>query len=148
MNLVHPSLDVGEKNYIGSLLRIEDNTLESDFNFEVKVPRGKYKTITCFEVIEHVVNPLNFLLNLKGFLDEGGVIYLSTPVIPFISWYQWNEHFTEYKTKQLEVLFECAGLEVVRRKIFRPFYWWFYFTGFKPLARLVMRNVLYELHAK
>ncbi len=141
----HPSLDVGHKNYIGDLLKIEDNTLECDFNFNVVAVKDDYKTITCFEVIEHVMNPLAFMVNLKRLLDKDGKIYLSTPVIPFISRYQWSEHFTEYKEKPFDVMLRYAGFRVVSKKVFRPFKWWFYFTGFRPFARLIMKNVIYEL---
>ena len=145
----HPSLDIGHRNYIGELLGIEQNTLPTDFNFTVKPYRQlSYKTITCFEVIEHVMNPLSFLINLRQLLineHKEVRLYLSTPVIPFISWYQWSEHFTEYKTEQLEIMIRFAGFKIVKKKIFRPFKWWFYFTGFKPLARLMMKNVIYEL---
>ncbi len=141
----HPSLDIGSKNFIGSILNIEDNTIDCDFNWSVMAPEIKYKTITCFEVIEHVMNPLAFMVNLKRLLDTDGKIYLSTPVIPFISWYQWSEHFTEYKEKPFDVMLRYAGFRVVSKKVFRPFKWWFYFTGFRPFARLIMKNVIYEL---
>ncbi len=144
----HPSLDVGEKNYIGTLLQIEDNTFESDFNFNVVAPKDSYKTVTCFEVIEHVMNPLHFLHNIKHLLDKDGTLYISTPLIPFVSWFQWSEHFTEYKQEQLEIMIRYAGFDIVKKRIFRPFKWWFYFTGIKPIARLIMRNVIYELKIK
>jgi hypothetical protein len=147
-HLLHPSLDIGEKNYIGTYLGIEDNTEPCDFNFWINAPKRTYKTITCFEVLEHVMNPLRFVLTLKGRLDKDGRLYLSTPAIPFISWYQWNEHFTEYKEANLEILFEYAGFKIVRKRVFRPFKWWFYFTGLRPFARLMMKNVIYELRKK
>jgi hypothetical protein len=147
-HLLHPSLDIGEKNYIGTYLGIEDNTEPGDFNFEICSPRFKYKTITCFEVLEHVMNPLSFMQRLYTLLELDGRLYLSTPVIPFISWYQWNEHFTEYKEANLEILFEYAGFKIVRKRVFRPFKWWFYFTGFRPFARLMMKSVIYELRKR
>jgi hypothetical protein len=143
-HLLHPSLDIGDKNYIGTYLGIEGNTLPYDFNFAISAPADRYKTITCFEVLEHIMNPLDFMFFLSERLDDDGRLYLSTPVLPFISWYQWNEHFTEYKEVNLEILFEYAGFKIVRKRVFRPFKWWFYFTGF----RLMMKNVIYELRKK
>lgn len=144
----HPSLDIGEKNFIGSILGIGDNTDPCDFNFNVTAPLYKYRTITCFEVLEHVMNPLSFMINLKRLLAHDGTLYLSTPIIPFVSWYQWDEHFTEYKETSLDILFEYAGFDIIRKKVFRPFKWWFYFTGFRPVSRIMMKNIVYELVAK
>ena len=145
IDLRHPSLDIGEPNFIGKYLGIEDNTLDGDFNAWVYAPKTKYKTIVCLEVLEHVMNPLDFMYMLKELLDTDSKLYISTPLIPFISWYQWNEHFTEYKEANLDILFKYAGFKIVRKRIFRPFKWWFYFTGIRPFARLMMRNIIYEL---
>ena len=145
IDLRHPSLDVGEPNFIGKYLGVEDNTKECDFNVWLEAHDKKYKTIVCLEVLEHVMNPLMFLYDLKWYLTEDGKLYISTPLIPFISWYQWNEHFTEYKEANLDILFKYAGFKIVRKRIFRPFKWWFYFTGIRPFARLMMRNIIYEL---
>ena len=145
IDLRHPSLDIGEPNFIGEYLGVEDNTLDGDFNHEIKTSWHKYKTIVCLEVLEHVMNPLNFIEALGACMEEDGKLYISTPLIPFISWYQWDEHFTEYKEANLDILFKYAGFKIVRKRIFRPFKWWFYFTGIRPFARLMMRNIIYEL---
>ena len=42
---------------------------------------GKFDIILATEVIEHLVNPENFLINIKDFLKHEGYIILSTPNI-------------------------------------------------------------------
>ena len=146
IDLRHPSLDIGEPNFIGKYLGIEDNTLDgSEFNYWIDSPGYEYNTVVCLEVLEHIMNPLMFMEKLKYLMSPDGKLYISTPLIPFISWYQWNEHFTEYKEANLDILFKYAGFKIVRKRIFRPFKWWFYFTGIRPFARLMMRNIIYEL---
>jgi len=40
---------------------------------------GKVETITCWHVIEHVTDPVEFMLKLRELLCEDGVLYISTP---------------------------------------------------------------------
>jgi 2-polyprenyl-3-methyl-5-hydroxy-6-metoxy-1,4-benzoquinol methylase len=144
----HPSLDIGESNYIGRSLGIQENTEESDFNQWVSTKRITYATITCFEVIEHIMNPAFFLGQLRLSLTQDSVLYLSTPVAaPFgILWHQCDYHFTEYKEKQLRILFDYCGFKVVKSKIFDPFPWWFHFTGLRPFLRwFTQRTIIFEL---
>ena len=39
----------------------------------------EFDVITCFETIEHVINPKILLKNMKAATKEGGIIYISTP---------------------------------------------------------------------
>ena len=39
----------------------------------------KFDVITCFETIEHVINPEVLLKNIKTVTKEGGIVYISTP---------------------------------------------------------------------
>jgi len=50
----------------------EDKSLSND-------KHEKFDVITCFETIEHVVNPEILLKNLKEATKEDGTIYISTP---------------------------------------------------------------------
>lgn len=43
------------------------------------VPDGKYDFIFCFEVLEHLSNPLKALHNLKSTLNPQGVLIVSVP---------------------------------------------------------------------
>jgi len=143
------SLDIGESNWIGRELGAEHNTLlGDDFNFTLHAPREKYDTIFCFEVIEHVMNPLNLLLSLKSLLAVGGRIYLSTPVMGLITWYQYSEHFTEYKLKNLHTLIRHAGLMIEKEDVFCPYPGYFALTGMgvRPVLRVLFhRNALFCL---
>jgi len=149
-NLESPCLDIGEKNWIGSQIGVHfnvsiENTLKCDFNKEV-VAAGKYKSILCFEVLEHVMNPALFLSNLKGLLLPGGTIYLSTPKLAVIPIYQTDMHFVEYKSGGLELMFQYCGFKIEKKKIFCPYPLWWGLTGFRPLFRVMYhRNFLYKL---
>ncbi len=40
---------------------------------------GRFDLVVAGEIIEHVAHPLDFLRHLKGFLENGGRIFLTTP---------------------------------------------------------------------
>jgi len=57
---------------------------EAGFNAEVcdisnSVPTGRFNVIFCFEVLEHIVDPLRGIDNLKKALNPGGKLIISLP---------------------------------------------------------------------
>jgi len=144
------SLDVGAPNPVGRALGIEDNTdATADFNFAVTAPRKDYQTILCFEVLEHVMNPLLLVCELRKLLAQDGRLYLSTPIAGPISWYQHKHHFAEYKLKNLRVMIDYAGFEIVAEDVFCPYPSRVAFTGVRPALRVLFhRNALFCLKKK
>lgn len=139
------TLDVGGPNKFGELLFTTHNTLNYDLNFHVEAPSSDYNVIFCFEIIEHLMNPLFLMTELHKLLCRGGVMYLSTPR-PFFGFLQGKQHFTEYKPDRIEQMFRYAGFEVLRRRKFCLWNWWFMFWGFRPIFRVLFhRNYLWEL---
>ena len=140
-------LDIGVRNPLGALLgkhyNIElDNT---EIDLDIGELSGKYDTIFCFEVIEHLFNPLHCLLGVHRILKSDGRLFLSTPKgKPHFLW--WKDHFHELHIAELINLFGRARFEVIRIKCirYRPLCW--YFTGFRPFLRLFFeRRFLIEL---
>ena len=116
-------------------LDIED--LSTSFAFD-------YDLITCFEVLEHLFNPLHCLLQMKWVLAPDGRIYISTP--RYKPHFLWGNHFHEMSEKSILALFERAGLRVVRRKTIFIMPWRSLLTGFRPWLRLIFdRGYLFEL---
>lgn len=145
-----PILDVGNWNYVSEMLerafRIGlDSTLDSDFNDIVTAPQKRYNTIFCFEVIEHVMNPLQFMGQLRDLLYPNGVLYVSTPRL-FLGIYHSPHHFTEYKPKKLEILFKYAGLVIEKSGLHCQFPVWWGLTGIRPAFRVLFhRNRVWKL---
>jgi len=72
----------------------------------------KYNTILCFEIIEHLLNPLLFLSECKRLMRKKGLLYISYPTHTLK--YFWHEsHFHEYDKSRFVYLLKIAGLEVV-----------------------------------
>ena len=140
-------LDIGEPNDLGKYLEMHTGcklvNTHSDLDYTIEVDR-KYDTVFCFEVIEHLFNPLNCLLEMKKVLAPEGRIYLSTP--RFKPHFLWGDHFHEMSDKSLFALLERAGLEVVRRKKIYIAPWRGLVQGLRPWLRLLFDRVwLFEL---
>jgi Methyltransferase domain len=135
-----PITDIGESNekssYIAEKLNCAINQLTcEDFNYPTF--SGKYKTIFCFEILEHVQNPLLFIRSVSSCLEDGGVLYLTTPGRVKLMWPRY--HFFEMTPKHLQKwICEPLGLFIVRsRKMPLRKIWTIWdFIGIRPLLRL------------
>ena len=87
------------------------------FGFIWKVRKLKqkqyYETILCFQVIEHLLNPLLFLSECRNFLTDDGILYVSYPA--HLTKMYWNSgHFHEYDRSRFLYLIKEAGFKVVK----------------------------------
>jgi SAM-dependent methyltransferase len=130
-------LDIGCPNPLGALLEKHYNLKldNTEIDLDIGELSGKYDTIFCFEVIEHLFNPLHFLFQIRRVLKDDGRLYITTPKCkPYFLWSK--VHFHEFHQRELIDLIERARLKTVRMKCVkvRPLCW--YFTGFRPFLRL------------
>lgn len=136
---IKPHLDIGEENPLGQLLGADDYTESLDLNWPW--PWGKkYNTITCFEVLEHIQNPLLLLVIIREHLSKNGKLYLTTPVLWFIG--KGKYHFTEYSRDDLLELVEMSGMKVTGFERIRGYTWCWRYFGIRPIIRLI-RDVLF-----
>lgn len=82
---------------------------------------GSFDIITAFEVLEHVLNPLELMRNVARLLRPNGMFYLTTPNFNSISRHilgpQWHvieypEHLFYFTPKTLRNMAKRAGLAV------------------------------------
>jgi SAM-dependent methyltransferase len=143
--------DCGENNPLKEAIEkhfgIKIYGFDWDFNYSVPISeRGwNYDIIFCFEVLEHLFNPLLFLNNLTRLLKQSGTIYLSTPR-------QWPQliksvhHYYEIPTDRLMWLFEEAGLIIKREgKITIAGNWYNHIHGIRPMLRYFQKTRIYKL---
>jgi len=144
-------VDIGEDNPLKGMieagLSVKIDSFNADFDNMFRCGK-KYDVILCFEVLEHLFNPLSFLEQLKCMLNKNGVIYLSTP-------YQYPQclkavhHFHEIPTDRLMWLFDAAGLTVVEmKKITIAGNWYNHLTGIRPMLRYFQKTRLFKLTVK
>jgi SAM-dependent methyltransferase len=142
--------DCGENNpmkeAIESHFKIKIDSLDWDFNRENTITE-KYDAILCFEVLEHVFNPLLFLEQLKKMLADGGIIYLSTPY-QYPQFLKAIHHYHEIPADRIIWLYKEAGLKILDRvKVTIAGSWYNHLLGFRPVLRYFQYTRLYKLVA-
>ena len=110
---------LGLNMYIGSL---EDSPYPDQF----------FDLITLNQVIEHIPDPLTFLLAVKTKLKQDGKIMLSCPNPDSLSrrligkkWLHWHVpyHLNHFSKTSLKRLLEQAGLNVTNIRVVTPNLW-------------------------
>jgi len=129
-------IDIGGYSEFGdrmaTRLSLEYNHTVHDLNY-VKDYGPYYDYMFCFEVIEHLMNPLLFLEQLRF----NKYIFLTYPYSPIL---QGKRHFHEMTPDQFYTLIDAAGLKTVHHDSFRNYLTpKIYFTGFRPLIKLVLQ---------
>jgi SAM-dependent methyltransferase len=144
-----PVLDLGEVNpKIAVIAREKGLSFQScdNIDFDSEPIPGRWGTILCFEILEHLYNPLFALESMRRSLLPGGVVYLSTPGRPKFLW--TDQHFHEIDDQRIAWLFRRAGFEVERRErvpIRRE--WWWHLRGVRPFFRMFTNTRVYKLRA-
>lgn len=86
-----------------------------------KYPSGNFDFVTLFEVVEHLDNPLDWLLKIRNSIKDGGIFALSTPnrsrwFRNFDSFDRPPNHLSRWNRKSLFKLLDKAGFRVIRYK--------------------------------
>tara|TARA_B110000014_G_scaffold261522_1_gene253410 strand:- start:12947 stop:13495 length:549 start_codon:yes stop_codon:yes gene_type:complete len=140
-------LDIGDRtNFTEKLENFYKCSFNNtDIDLDTEKLSGDYDVVTAFEIIEHLFNPLHFLLQIKNILKKDGTLYLSTPKgKPYFLWSK--EHFHEMEYSRLFSLINRAGFKVVRKQEIRIQPLYFYFTGFRPILRFFFeKHIILEL---
>lgn len=145
----HRGLDIGDRSTITPELekyfgfKFDNTSIDLDYAW---IP-NKYNVITCFEVLEHLFNPLNCLTEINHALLPGASLYISTP--KHKPYFLWGDHFHEMHEKQILALFNRAGFEIIRRETIFTVPLRSLLTGIRPWIRLFYDRVwLFELRRR
>jgi hypothetical protein len=115
----NPILDIGPPNRLSrefaAAQRLELVNTKGDLDTLAWVPDAadypRFSDVLCLEVLEHLANPLRFLIVLRTRMAPGGRLWLTTPKASW-RWLQHKDHFTEYDRRRLIVLLEMAGFKI------------------------------------
>lgn len=93
-----------------------------------------YYYIFCFEVIEHLLNPLLFLERIKEVINEDSLLFITYPINR--SWLMGKTHFNEYRKDRFEYLVDKAGFRIIdyQQKMYMKSIFQAY-KGIRPLLR-------------
>ena len=134
-----PALDIGESNALSRALNIDHNT-EWDLNASWPAGIGGFAAVTCFEVLEHVQNPLLLMENVARHMWPGGRLFLTTPVAWWVG--KGEHHFHEFTRKDLVSVLEMSGFKIERLERMRSYTWSWKYTGIRPVIRLLRDRLL------
>ncbi|MBU4277666.1 MAG: class I SAM-dependent methyltransferase [Proteobacteria bacterium] len=88
---------------------IEEETVENYYNF--------FNIVTCYEVMEHLYDPVIFTRRVANLLKEGGLFHYSTSAPPndadMLDWHYLRPevHITFYSSKGIKILFNNCGMD-------------------------------------
>ena len=134
----HPSLDADMPNMFGSAIGVKE-TLSKHIDLNRHWSRANYQTITSFEVLEHLQNPLLYLTCIYNHLYYGGKLFLTTPVKWML---KGKYHFHEFTKEELIFCLIKAGFNAEQIKITRIQAYTLRHFGIRPLIRKV-RDMIY-----
>lgn len=136
-------LEIGDPTSLTDRLKVFPirSIQNTDFDLDECGPDlGRFDVIFCFEVIEHLCDPLQFLRWCEKSLMPGGVIFLSTPQRK-PNWLRDKEHhFHEFNRNELEYVIRKAGLEIADSDMFCSVPWYWCFRGLRPILRFIRWN--------
>jgi hypothetical protein len=118
-------LDLGAPNPLSALMQRHGYTVtntEGDLDDVPEVVRGvEAEAATAFEILEHLVAPLNVLRCI-----EAPRLFASVPLRLWFAEAYWNpddpwdRHYHEFEPRQFDWLLEKAGWEIVRTEKWTP----------------------------
>jgi len=113
-----PILDIAGPNaagdYISSYFNHDLYNTEGNLDTpDWTCPDKKYKYVYCFEVLEHLLNPLLFLTELKKKVQPDTRIFVTVPY-HFLRKHWGMNHWHEMDLMRLHYLFDLAGLKIIR----------------------------------
>ncbi|MCK4357204.1 MAG: methyltransferase domain-containing protein [Candidatus Cloacimonetes bacterium] len=137
-------LDIGCRNpkgeYFEKYYKIKLDNIVIDL--DIGKLYGSYDTVFCFEVIEHLFNPLHLLLEIRKILKDNGKLFLTTPRHkPYFL--RCKRHFHEFYKVDLVNLIKRAEFKIVRFQFTRRRELWRWFFGFRPFLRLIFGGTFY-----
>ena len=146
--LREPVLDLGPPNALARLLERRDavrivHSGEHDLDRE-PIPAfqpGPFATITAFEILEHLLNPLLVLDGCRQVLQSDGLLYVTVPRRHPHEWLfsKSPEHFHEFAPDELRWLLDKAGFEIERFDMANTSE---LAAGVRPVLRRFFKNLL------
>ena len=131
------------EEYYFKIFDYHNNNLNKEWSF-----KKKYKTIFCFQVIEHLLNPLLLLEECRKSMFKDSLLYISYP-IHGTKMFWGSAHFHEYDKSRFHYMIETAGFVIVKHE---SHILWHKIKGIRPIIRNTpigwCINHYYELRIK
>lgn len=108
-------LDIGDPNaigkYISEILCVPFYNTDGDLDYYYIAPETDFNVVLCLEVIEHLMSPKYFLIELRKYITKDATIIFSYPRRPKWNWSRY--HFNEYDEPRFRYLLDQCGYAVI-----------------------------------
>ena len=98
--------------------RLRDRLILGDINRLSEIHCSRYDVVTAFDIIEHTLDPLGFLNELRGVMKPGSWLVLTTPntqhLLPYVLGRRWPmlqplQHTVLFSPRSLAAALSFAG---------------------------------------
>lgn len=92
------------------------NILQEDYYKDL--PSQKFNTVTVYDVLEHLISPKDFLVQIKNLLGRSGYLIIDVPDFYSVHGkHHWKpiEHLYFFNEEQLEWLFRSVGYWISKK---------------------------------
>lgn len=144
--IIEPIGDIGIDNLKSAMIRkihnIQVHQIGTGFDWNRSMIKAdKFGTLTFYDSLEHLLNPLLFLDGVYKIIKPGGLLYICLPQRP--SWLWTEHHFHEIEDSRCKYLFKESGFKVEYQT--KISFWRLKF-GVRPLIRYFYdKTTLYKL---
>ncbi|MBT8564062.1 class I SAM-dependent methyltransferase [Polynucleobacter paneuropaeus] len=111
------------KNLVHSALEHKINIVHGYWPQDSKKIQGKFEAIICMNVLAHVDNPKEFLLECKNKLTENGVVLIQPSQARMFGNYEfdtcYHEHISFFNTSSIKALAAAVGLKLMKSCLVR-----------------------------
>lgn len=117
-------------NKAKNIYGVEIDNITKFYDKEIKIKKNikdfqkKFDIITLFHVLEHIPEPINFLIDLKKYIKPNGIIIIEVPndndalisyykLKPFKNFTYWSLHLYSYNKKTLNIICQKANFNKI-----------------------------------
>ncbi len=102
--------------------RLGSTSVQKGYLESSRFDKESFDVVANFDVIEHVRNPVDFLMHVNSLLKESGKVYIVTPSLDSFSakllgrnWMEYKvEHISYFNQKSISLLLEQAGFQHIK----------------------------------
>lgn len=133
-----PAIFMPLEKYVNGDYSEQDREIISHL-WESPEEAAKTDVITCFEVLSHTYNHGILLDNIRAHLKQGGILYLTTPLVwGMISLPHGRGNYAEMTKDSVTTLLQMKGFTILRYEECNPWPLRFIFFGFLAPIRALM----------
>lgn len=116
---------------------------DSDF-LDLELDSNQFDIITMIEVIEHLVQPWEYLCKIKSILREGGLLYLTTPNFNCLTRYLFGSKWSKINKEHLFYFSPPILKNLILQCNFKILYFRSKHINIQEISNMYKRNNVYD----